>query len=222
MLGIVVQSHYDKQSLSLFKIMIGTKILEEKESKYNGHLKILKTWGMGTYIQAGGLTQSGGIVESIWKSTLRQIKEKSIENILILGLGGGTLAKLLRKKYPESKIVGIEIDPIMIELGKKYLYLDKYNVEIKIQDAFKFLEKNTKKYDLVIVDTYLGDKVVEIVGHGSPDGELNPAMSKITVFNRLYYGEKRPDTVRFGNKLEKIFNKVTWFYPEANLMFICK
>lgn len=199
--------------------MIGTKIIEERESKYNGHLKVLRTWGMGTYIQVGGLTQSGGIVESIWKSTLKEISktcDSVVKNILILGLGGGTVAKLLRKKYPIAKIVGIEIDPIMIELGKKYLDLDKYNIDIKIGDAIKFLEKNTKKYDLVIVDTYLGDKVVEIT-------RLDLAMPAGTIiFNRLYYGDKRPDTVRFGNRLEKIFSKVKWFYPEANLMFICK
>ena len=197
--------------------MLGTKVLEERESKNNGHLKVVKTFGMGTYIQAGGLTQSGGIVESIWKSTLKQIRNKNeeIRDILILGLGGGTLAKLLRKKYPNAKITGIEIDPIMIELGKKYLDLDKYNIDIKIQDDFKFLEKNTKKYDLIIVDTYLGDKVVEIAG-------FNPVVARTIIFNRLYYGDKRPDTVRFGNNLEKIFKKVTWFYPEANLMFICR
>ena len=194
--------------------MIGTKILEELDSKYNGHLRVLKTFGMGIYIQSNGLTQSGGIVESIWKSTLRQIKSKELKKILILGLGGGTLAKLLRKKYPDAKITGVEIDPLMIKLGKKYLDLDKYNIDIKIGDAIKFVEKNIKKYDLMIIDTYLGDKVVEIAG-------LHPAMAEITVFNRLYFGDKRPDTVRFGNRLEKIFKKVTWFYPEANLMFVC-
>ena len=193
--------------------MLGTTVLEERESKYNGRLRVLRTLGMGTYIQAGGLTQSGGIVETIWKSTLKQIKDNS-ENILILGLGGGTLAKLLRKKYPKAKITGVEIDPIMIELGKKYLDLDKYDIDIKIIDAFDFLKKNKQKYDLVIVDTYLGDKVVEIAGS-------DPAMAEITIFNRLYFGDKRPDTVRFGKKLEKIFKKVTWFYPEANLMFLC-
>lgn len=194
--------------------MLGTTILEERESKYNGHLRVLNTLGMGTYIQSNGLTQSGGIVENIWKSTLKQIKD-NCENILILGLGGGTLAKLLRKKYPKAKITGVEIDPIMIELGKKYLDLDKYNVDIKIIDAFKFLKNNKEKYDLLIIDTYLGDKVVEIA-------RSHLAISKIVIFNRLYFGDKRPDTVRFGNRLEKIFKKVTWFYPEANLMFICK
>ncbi len=197
--------------------MLGTTILEERDSKYNGHLRVVRTFGMGNYIQAGGLTQSGGIVESIWKSTLKQINKADLQKILILGLGGGTLAKLLRKKYPKAKITGVEIDPVMIELGKKYLDLDKYKIDIKVEDAneFKF-----DKYDLVIVDMYSGDNFPK-------EFESEEFLKKLTkyktvIINRLYYGEKRPDTVRFGNKLEKIFKKVTWFYPEANLMFICE
>src|SRR3989344_4139512 len=129
--------------------MLGTTILEERESPYNGHLKVVRTWGMGTYIQSNGLTQSGGIVETIWKSTLNQIKNKNVTNILMLGLGGGTVAKLLRKKYPDAKITGVEIDPMMVELGRKYLKLDDYDVDVKITDANSFLIKN-KKYDLII------------------------------------------------------------------------
>lgn len=198
--------------------MIGTVILEERESEYNGHLRVVKTWGMGKYIQAGGLTQSGGIVESIWRSTLRQIKsaEYKVQNILILGLGGGTLAKLLRKKYPDAKITGIEIDPIMIELGKKYLDLEKYNIDIKIQDARKF---KFGKYDLVIVDMYNGDNFPK--EFESDEFLKKLTKFKLTIINRLYFGDKRPDTVRFGNRLEKIFKNVNWFYPEANLMLIC-
>ena len=41
------------------------------------------------------------------------------------------------------------------------------------------------------------------------------------IFNRLYYGEKRSEAVRFGNKLEKIFKKIEVVYPEANVMFVC-
>lgn len=197
--------------------MFGTTILEKRESKYNGHLRVLRTWGMGTYIQAGGLTQSGGIVESIWKSTLKNVKGEEIKSVLILGLGGGTLAKLLRKIYPNAKITGVEIDPIMIELGKKYLELDKYGIDIEIADANKF---KLGEYDLVIVDMYSGDNFPK-------EFESEEFLKKLTKFktviiNRLYYGDKRPDTVRFGNKLEKLFKKVTWFYPEANLMFICE
>lgn len=193
--------------------MLGTKILEERESKYNGHLRVVRTLGMGTYIQANGLTQSGGIIERIWSQTLRKIghQPSTISHCLILGLGGGTVAKLVRKYWPEARITGIEIDPVMIELGKKYLGLDKAKVDIKIMDANKF---KFGSYDLVIVDTYFGDKFVDLV---------RPELlkSKMVVFNRLYFGEKRPEAVKFGKKLEKIFPKVEWFYPEANLMLIC-
>jgi len=191
--------------------MFGTKILETRRSKYNGDVKVLKTWGMGTYIQCNGLTQSGGIVEQIWKSTLKKIKSNDFNKILILGLGGGTLAKLLRKKYPSAKITGVEIDPIMIELGKKYLRLDDFNVDIKIQDADSF---KLKGYDLVIIDTYLGDKYVDLFNKDLLE-------SKVVVFNRLFYGNKKKEALKFGKKLERLFKKVDVYYPTANLMYIC-
>ncbi|KKR44389.1 MAG: hypothetical protein UT76_C0005G0015 [Candidatus Woesebacteria bacterium GW2011_GWB1_40_12] len=105
--------------------MLGTKVIEEKKSEFNGNLKVMSTLGMGTYIQSDGLTQSGGIVETIWKQTLRRINHQpsTINHCLILGLGGGTVAKLVRKKWPEAKITGVDIDPIMVELGEKYLGL---------------------------------------------------------------------------------------------------
>ncbi len=71
--------------------MFASKIQEEKTSKYNGNLKVVRTFGMGTYIQSNSLTQSGGIVEAIWKQTIRKIysQKKDIDKILILGYGGG-------------------------------------------------------------------------------------------------------------------------------------
>jgi spermidine synthase len=81
----------------------------------------------------------------------------------------------------------------------------------------------TKNYNLVIVDLYNGDKFPEqfeneeflkIVKSHLTDGGM-------VVFNRLYFGDKRPQTVKFGNKLKDFFPRVEWFYPEANLMFLC-
>lgn len=204
--------------------MVGTKILEERKSKFNGDIKVVRSLGFGTYLQVGGITQSGGVVEGIWKKTLKKLnaQKANAKSVLILGLGGGTVAKLLRKYWPKAKITGVDIDPVMVELGKKYLGLG--GIEIKIQGAREYLEKNKEKYDLVIVDLYYGDEFPKkfeserfrslVHGTGIEKG--------IAVFNRLYYGEKRKEAVKFGNKLEKIFKKVDWFYPQANLMFICR
>ncbi|MDP1710026.1 MAG: hypothetical protein Q8L28_00185 [bacterium] len=215
--------------------MIGTKILEERKSKFNGNLRVVKTWGMGTYIQANDLTQSGGIVESIWKSTLKQINKltnQPINSCLILGLGGGTVAKLIRKNWPKTKIIGVDIDPLMIGLGKKYLGLDEYEVDIKIGDALAFSEElkvkksaslRVEKFDLVIVDLYNGDQFpkkfetnnyIHLV-------RLNLTSSGIAVFNRLYFDDEKREADEFGKKLEKVFEKVKKFRPVANLMFLC-
>ena len=141
----------------------GTKVLEERKSSFNGKIQVVKSLGFGTYIQVEGLTQSGGVVRDIWKTTLKKLGERKmlVENCLILGLGGGSVAKLIRKKFPKTKITGVDIDSNMVELGKKYLGLGKIDMKIEIEDAYKYVEilkKKSKKFDLIIIDTYQGDK----------------------------------------------------------------
>ena len=178
---------------------------------------MVRSLGLGTYIQANGLTQSGGIVESMWKDTLRKVRgsKSEIRNVLILGLGGGTVAKLIRKYWPGAKITGVDIDPIIVELGRKYLNLDG-DIEIKIQDAAKFVPG---RYDLVIVDLYRGDEFPKKF----EDEKFLKSLTKnkLIIFNRLYYKEKKIKALEFGKKLQKIFSKVNYFYPVSNLMFVC-
>jgi len=196
--------------------MFGTKILEERESKFNGNLRVVKSFGLGTYIQAGGLTQSGGIVETFWKQTLKRIKNSKykIRNCLILGLRGGTVTKIIRKFWPDAKITGVDVDPLMVELGKKYLGLEAD--KIYIEDAGSF---NTKGYDLVIVDLYQGDKFPEKF---QKEMFLKSfSQNTLVIFNRLYYKEKKIEAQEFGEKLKKVFKNVEYYYPITNLMFIC-
>jgi len=212
--------------------MVGIKVLEEIESPINGKIQVVKSLGFGTYIQVEGLTQSGGVVYDVWRSTLRKIRstKHEIRNCLILGLGGGSAAKLVRKFWSNAEIVGVDKDPVMIKMGKKYLGLGKVNIKITVADAFNFLkipvrphEPIPDRYGLVLVDLYIRDQVprkfetykfIRSVRHSLTE-------SGLAVFNRLYWAEKRPEAMKFGQKLEKIFPKVEYFYPEANVMFVC-
>lgn len=201
---------------NLSSLLSGTKILEERKSRYNGNVKVVRSLGYGTYIQVNNLTQSGGIVEAFWKETLRKIRKEKLNNVLVLGLGGGIVAKLIGKYWPNAEITGVEIDPVMVELGKRYLGLGKVQVRVHIQDAYDF---DSKGYDLVIVDIYSGD----IFPRKFENEEFLKSLTrnKLVIFNRLYYGEKRKEAIKFGEKLERIFGKVDYFYPEANVMFVC-
>jgi spermidine synthase len=209
----------------------GTKILEEINSPLNGKIEVIRSFAFGTYIKIGGLTQSGGVVRDVWKTTLKKVKKlknKEIKNCLILGLGAGSAAELVRELWPKASITGIELDPVMIELGKKYFKLSELKVKIHQGDAIELTTAHTtqsnKRFDLILTDTYCGDNFPKqfesddflklILKSLSPGG--------VAVFNRLYYGEKRTQAVKFMHKLEKYFDEVNPVYPEANVMFVCR
>lgn len=195
--------------------MLGTKILEERESKFNGNLRVVRTLGLGTYIQANGLTQSGGIVEKFWDQTLKKIKKEKLKNVLVLGLGGGTVVKLLKKYWPGVKITGVDIDPVMVELGQKYLGLT--GVKIIIGDAYNLPGGD---FDLVLVDLYNGDKFPKKFKGKTFLGKFKNY--PLVIFNRLYYGENKLVAKEFGQKLKKYFESVEVYNPEVNIMFICR
>ena len=214
--------------------MFGTKVFEERKSKYNGNLRVVRSFGLGTYIQADGLTQSGGIVETFWRQTLKRIynsrpsgcRQFTINNCLILGLGGGTVAKLVKKNWKTAKVTGVDIDPLMIELGEKYLKFDRSQVEIKIGDALQLsqkLKEKGKKFDLIIIDLYNGDqfpkkfeddKFISLIRMILPG-------NGVAIFNRLYYKDKKIEAEKFGKRLQKVFKKVEYYRPVSNLMLIC-
>jgi spermidine synthase len=207
-------------------LLTGKKILEEVDSPVNGKIRVVRSLGFGTYLQVDNLTQSGGVVYEIWKKTIKKIeRQKSeIKNCLILGLGGGSVAKLVREYWPKAKITGVDIDPMIVELGTRHLGLDKKKVKIVIGDASDFVQKTKDKYDLILIDTYLGYDYPSQFESGSFLRQVLDLLNRngLAVFNRLYFDDKRSAAVKFGKKLEKVFSIVEYFYPQANLMIICK
>ena len=136
------------------------------------------------------------------------------------------MAKLIRKNWPQAEITGIDIDPIMVELGKKYLDLDKLGVQVTVRDASNLSNlpnHPNQKYDLIIVDLYNGDKFPKKFETDNYIHLVSSllARSGVAVFNRLYYKEKKIEAEEFGKKLNKVFKNVESFRPVSNIMYIC-
>lgn len=214
----------------LADFLTGMKVLEETESPINGKISVVKGLAFGTYIQVDGLTQSGGILKAVWKKPLKKLKTQNsnVKSCLILGLGGGTVAGIVREFWPDAKITGVDLDPKMVEMGRKYLGLENSKVKVVIGDAYSFVTKNSKlktnNYDLILVDLYIGREFPKKIEKEEFLLSIKKAIGEkgIAIFNRLYYGEKRPEAVQFGNRLEKIFGKVDVVYPEANVMYLAR
>ncbi len=209
--------------------LLGIVKVAEKKSEFNGTVEVIRSLAFGTYIQVEGLTQSGGILTEVWNTVLKNVVRQKPEvfNCLVLGLGGGSVVKLVRKYWKRSEIDAVDIDPVMVQMGKKYLKLDETGVNVIINDASKFIQKSLKakkKYDLVLIDMYVGTEVPEKFTTSDFIHDIYKITNSngISVFNRLYYGDKRPQAVKFMNLLEKQFQEVSPIYPEANVMFVCK
>jgi spermidine synthase len=66
--------------------------------------------------------------------------------ILILGLGGGSIARLARAFAPDAEILGIELDRDVVRLARKHLDLDALEIEVEIADAYEWLRTAPKSF----------------------------------------------------------------------------
>jgi predicted membrane-bound spermidine synthase len=72
----------------------------------------------------------------------------------IIGLAGGTIARDLTSVYGPIPIDGVEIDPKIIEVGRRYFNMNEPNLNAIAQDGRYYLTTTPKKYDLIGIDAY--------------------------------------------------------------------
>lgn len=75
---------------------------------------------------------------------------------LILGLGAGTVARLLLNSYPHLKITGVDNNSMIISAATKDFKLGELKMDIIIDDGFEYIKKTKLKFDLIIVDMWNG------------------------------------------------------------------
>jgi spermidine synthase len=87
------------------------------------------------------------------------------KNILIIGLGGGTMSNTLHQLYPNSVITNVEIDPAVVKVARQYFgFIENQSVTSVIQDGRIFIKRaiiKKQKYDWIILDAFNGDYIPE-------------------------------------------------------------
>lgn len=200
-------------------------IIEEVQSEMNGKIQILG--GLeGPRILVGGISQSGWLVKKIWESALKRIKkEKPVcASVLILGLGGGSSATLIPKYYKDAQITGLDIDPVIVDMGKKYLGLSEVqNMEVVIADARSWVKKSKEKYDLILIDLFQGTKIPDEFYQEEFLLDVQKLLKDdgIVAFNHLYSNLEKQDANRLLSTLRNVFIGIVSVQPEANIIFVC-
>jgi len=81
-------------------------------------------------------------------------KPSDIQRVAIVGLAAGTTARQMTAVYGDIPIDGFEIDPKIVEVGKKYFDMNMRNLNVEIGDGRLNLEQSPYKYDIIAVDAY--------------------------------------------------------------------
>ncbi len=80
---------------------------------------------------------------------------REVERVAILGNAAGTTARALGVYYPNAEIDGVELDPAVSRVGRRYFGLeDNPRLTVHDADARPFLRSTDERYDLIVVDAY--------------------------------------------------------------------
>lgn len=87
------------------------------------------------------------------------------KNILIAGLGGGTLPLALNDLFPDAQIDVVEVDQAVVNVAKQFFFFaENENMKVFVNDARVFVKRAGilgKKYDYIILDAFGGDYIPE-------------------------------------------------------------
>lgn len=80
----------------------------------------------------------------------------TVDDALIIGLAGGTVARQLTAAYGPIPIDGVEIDPRIAEVGERYFHMSEAapGLDVHIADGRYYLRASDQRWDLIAVDAY--------------------------------------------------------------------
>ncbi len=205
--------------------------VEERQGAVTPRLEIYLT--KGRYVlDAGHVNYSFGGLHTVFREAFSRfgIRERDIGNALILGFGAGSVASILCDEYQKAlHLTGVEKDPVVIDLAKKYFQAERYeNLSLQLADAGDFVERCNQKFDLVVVDIFVGADVPQQFREERFLAALGRLLSPqgISFFNVAIYDEKvRAECQNLFKNLEALVGKAE-FCPISqdgteNWVFVC-
>ncbi len=141
-------------------------MIYEKESPYNyiqvvqagdtRYLLLNEGQGVHSVYSPGHL-----LTNSIWDLFLVApffnnvpYRPADVKSMCMIGLAAGTIAKQYTAVYGPIPIDGVEIDPDIIQVGRRYFDMNEPNLNAVAQDGRYFLYNSPRKYDVIGVDAY--------------------------------------------------------------------
>lgn len=102
-----------------------------------------------------GLATTGSVWDAIAAPVLA-LPPGRRRRFLILGLGGGSVARILRAVAPRAQIVGVEVDPEVVAVARRDFELGALRAELVRDDALAVLGRERRRFDAIFDDVFVG------------------------------------------------------------------
>ena len=122
------------------------------------------------------------ITGSVWDALAAPIlllPRERRRSVLILGLGGGSAARVVRAIAPRARIVGVEASREVIRTARRCFDLDALGIEVVCDDARAFLRSTRRAFDVVIEDVFIGSERTLRKPQGFPEPGLARAAKRL-------------------------------------------
>jgi len=85
------------------------------------------------------------------------------QDVLMIGLGGGSLAKFIRKQRPQTRITAVEIDPRVIAAARTHFELppDDATLSVVEADGALYVRQHPGSADIILLDGFDAGNQVE-------------------------------------------------------------
>lgn len=82
---------------------------------------------------------------------------------LMIGLGGGSLAKFMYRRLPQTRLCVVEVDPAVVEVARRYFALpaDDDRLAVVVDEGTRYVERATEPVDVLLIDAYDGRSLAQ-------------------------------------------------------------
>ncbi len=152
--------------------------------------------------------------------------KNEIKNIMMIGGAGYSYPRYLINTYKDKTIDVVEIDPKVVEIARKYFYLDdllsdkslnaKERLELIVDDGRIYLNKCEKKYDAILNDAFTGNTPPKSLTTIEAAQAIKNALNPNGIYATNIIGSLKGKNTKFlkaeVNTLRQVFKHV-YVYP---------
>jgi spermidine synthase len=197
------------------------------------HGPIELTWVNGELVvHTETADQSYGSLHRVWRSAFRDAgippvpgDPASVRRVLVLGFGAGSIATLLQSE--PVHLTGVDNDPAMLAIAREHFgIVPSDRLELVVDDAEAFLQRQVPPFDLVCVDLFHGSDLSPGLEAPSSIGSLKRSVGPggVLILNTIAYDlESTRRSERAGDQLRLAFDAVGMQrYEGNNIVYTCR